>query len=762
MITKIVNAGLIFLFLSFSLHSFSQDDSIDSLKEQLESLQGTKKIETYNAISKAFWEIAPDSSLYYSKKALTLAKEMNDKASISDAYNRIGNAFFYMGIKDSTLSYYNKSLEIRKDIEDKERLVQVYHNFALYYRNEGNDEKAINYYKKAHQAAKDGGLTDEIFFYSYTLNNLYIDQNNYKKAVELLLKTIDVAKETGDSLEIANINNRIGNIYESITSYDKALEYYLEALKIWEEKEVLRGMAISYNSIGIIHERLKNYDKALEYYNKTLDIYKQLDEESGMGMVYNNLGIIYDEKNQRDTALKYYQKSYDIDQELNDTSGMSTSLNNIGLVYFEQDKNQKALEFLNRSLKYSKLMDDEYSIANTQNNIAEVLVDESRYDEASRKLQMALSTAKEINAREIEEESYMIYSKLYEALGDYKKSLQYHKQQTKLHDSIFSQEKQNKIQELQVKQETEQKEKEIQLLKELHKLEISKQKTFRNFSIALVALLIVMIVLIYSRFSLKKKSSKMLEAKNKQLQQANEKLKRSKDNLRELNATKDKFFSIISHDLKNPFQALFGFSEALYKDLDKFSREEIQEYSKLIYESTQSLYNLLQNLLQWSRSQLGSIRISPAKIKVIHTVKDIINLLKINANEKQISFDNKISEELEVFVDEQVLSTVLRNLLSNAIKFTPSGGTVTISGEEKNNEVIITVSDTGQGISKEEEEKLFAIDKNLPKSGTEKEKGTGLGLILCKELLEYSNGKIWAEISNKGGIFRFSLPKEQT
>ena len=586
-----------------------------------------------------------------------------------------------------------------------------------------------------------------------------MEQNNYKKAIELLLNSVDLAEESDDSLHVANINNRIGNIYKSISSYDKALEYYLKALKIWKEIEDQRGMAVAYNSIGIIHERLKNYDKALEYYNKTLDIYKQLNDESGMGMVYNNLGIIYDEKNQKDTALKHYQNSYDIDRELNDTIGMSSSLNNIGLLHFEQDENEQALEYLNQSLAYSKLMDDNYSVANTQNNIAEVLIDDGRYDEASEKLEKALSTAKEIKAKDIKEESYMLYSKLYEALGDYEKSLQYYKRQTKIHDSIFSREKQNKISELQIKHETEQKEKEIQLLKKLHELEISKQKTFTNFIIALVGLLVLLVVLVYSRFNLKKKNSKILEAKNKQLQQANEKLKSSKDNLRELNATKDKFFSIISHDLKNPFQALFGFSEALYKDINKLSREEINEYSKLIYESTQNLYNLLHNLLQWSRSQLGSIRISPAKIKVIHTVRDIINLLKINANEKQITIENKISEDLKAFVDEQVLSTVMRNLLSNAIKFTPVGGKVTISGEETSDEVIITVSDTGKGISEEEKKELFAIDKNFPKSGTENEKGTGLGLILCKELLGYSKGEIWAENSKEGGIFRFSLPK---
>jgi signal transduction histidine kinase/Flp pilus assembly protein TadD len=762
MYRKLLRHGLIILFfLLFSPESFSQRDVIDSVKNELPAIQGKKKIDAFNRISKAYWSISPDSSLYFAQKALKLAESINNKKGISDAYNRIANAYYFNQKMDSALSYYQKSLKLREKIDDKEGLIQLYHNLAIFYRNQGSNEKGLNYYKKAFQTAKEANLKEEAGTYSYILGNLYVELNNYEKAIELFLKSVDYARKQEDSLQVATINNRIGNVYKSISSYDKALEYYLNSLKIRKEKNDKEGMAISYNSIGIIHERLKNYDKAKEYYNKTLDLYKDLGMKDEMAIVYNNLGIIYDDTNKKDTALKYYQKSYNIDKKANDTIGMSSSLNNIGLLYHEIKDNEKALEFLNRSLRFSELKKDVYSIANTRNNIADVLIEIGEFSKAADKIQKALKSAKEIKARDIERESYELFSKLYEATGNYKKSLNYYKKQSQLHDTIFSREKQNKISEIQIKYETAQKEKEIQLLKKLHRLEIKRQKNFANFTIALVALLVVLIILIYSRFNLKKKNAKILEAKNKQLEQANEKLQRSKENLRELNATKDKFFSIISHDLKNPFQALFGFSEALYKYLDNFSKEEIHEYSKLIYESAQNLYNLLQNLLQWSRSQLGSIKISPATIDVKHTIDDIMNLLKINANEKKITLKDDTPDDLQVYADEQVLSTIMRNLLSNAIKFTPSGGNITITSEEKENDVIITVADSGKGISEEEKHKLFKIDKSHTTSGTQNEKGTGLGLILCKELLDYSNGQIWAESSSEGGIFRFSLPKNK-
>jgi signal transduction histidine kinase len=344
-------------------------------------------------------------------------------------------------------------------------------------------------------------------------------------------------------------------------------------------------------------------------------------------------------------------------------------------------------------------------------------------------------------------------------MGNFDKALQYHKLHTKLNDTIFSREKQNRISEIQIKYETEKKEKEIELLKEAHELKVKRQRTIIISIIIVIAMLLIVVGLIYNQFRLKKKNTKILQEKNDQLEKTNKKLKESEQNLRELNATKDKFFSIISHDLKNPFQALFGFAEAMYNNISQFNTEEIKEYSKAIYESSQNLYNLLENLLQWSRSQLGSIQLSPQKLDINDSLNDIINLLSINAEEKDIDLNNKLAEETTAFVDENVFSTVMRNLLNNSIKFTEKGGKVDIYSRLENSHVVISVSDTGQGISEENMDKLFRIDKNLSTKGTHNEPGTGLGLILCKELIEKSDGKIWVKSKEgKGSVFEFSLP----
>jgi signal transduction histidine kinase len=391
--------------------------------------------------------------------------------------------------------------------------------------------------------------------------------------------------------------------------------------------------------------------------------------------------------------------------------------------------------------------------------MGEVLIHLEKYNEALGKIDTAINLAKEVQSKEYRDESYRLFSLLYERMGNFDKALQYHKLHTKLNDTIFSREKQNRISEIQIKYETEKKEKEIELLKEAHELKVKRQRTIIISIIIVIAMLLIVVGLIYNQFRLKKKNTKILQEKNDQLEKTNKKLKESEQNLRELNATKDKFFSIISHDLKNPFQALFGFAEAMYNNISQFNTEEIKEYSKAIYESSQNLYNLLENLLQWSRSQLGSIQLSPQKLDINDSLNDIINLLSINAEEKDIDLNNKLAEETTAFVDENVFSTVMRNLLNNSIKFTEKGGKVDIYSRLENSHVVISVSDTGQGISEENMDKLFRIDKNLSTKGTHNEPGTGLGLILCKELIEKSDGKIWVKSKEgKGSVFEFSLP----
>ena len=242
--------------------------------------------------------------------------------------------------------------------------------------------------------------------------------------------------------------------------------------------------------------------------------------------------------------------------------------------------------------------------------------------------------------------------------------------------------------------------------------------------------------------------------------QAEENLVNLNLQLKELNATKDKFFSIIAHDLRSPFNAILGFSNLLVEQMKSREYEGIEEYAGVIHNSSHRAMDLLINLLEWSRSQTGRIEFNPEYVEMGSLIKEVTALLNDTAQQKSITIFRESPDTLSVFVDKAMISTVLRNLISNAIKFTHPGGTIVISAEQNPDKLLVTVSDNGIGIKKETIDKLFLIEESYSTAGTQNEKGSGLGLLLCKEFILKHKGKIWVESElGKGSKFRFTLPK---
>ncbi|MBP1629521.1 MAG: hypothetical protein H6Q15_414 [Bacteroidetes bacterium] len=236
-------------------------------------------------------------------------------------------------------------------------------------------------------------------------------------------------------------------------------------------------------------------------------------------------------------------------------------------------------------------------------------------------------------------------------------------------------------------------------------------------------------------------------------------LKDSEKQFRELNATKNIFFSIIAHDLRNPFNAINGFAEILLENHNSYSNQEKEQYFKIIAESSQSAQELLENLLEWSKIQIGIISFNPKSQDIDNIINTVINQTKLFAIKKNIKVDNLLHDTIIASVDNMIIITILRNLLINAIKFTPQFGNVSINAKIEKSELIISVQDTGVGISKKNLHKLFKISEKCSSLGTEQEKGSGLGLIICKEFITIHGGKIWVESEEgKGSCFSFSIP----
>ncbi|MDC0584099.1 hybrid sensor histidine kinase/response regulator [Bacteroidales bacterium] len=234
--------------------------------------------------------------------------------------------------------------------------------------------------------------------------------------------------------------------------------------------------------------------------------------------------------------------------------------------------------------------------------------------------------------------------------------------------------------------------------------------------------------------------------------------------LEALNATKDKLFSIVAHDLKSPFTAILGYFDMMLTHQENFDKNTQKTILKLTYDNFKDTFQLIKNLLDWSRSQMGSMQFMP-KMQALHKMANhAISLLQQSANQKNITLINEVPDDTQAYIDEGMIQAVIRNLISNAIKFTPSEGTITVYTEEEEDHMLsLCIRDTGTGISDENMKKIFNLTHNYTTYGTNNEKGTGLGLVICHDFVQKHKGKLWVESKiGEGSIFKFTMPKEES
>ena len=365
------------------------------------------------------------------------------------------------------------------------------------------------------------------------------------------------------------------------------------------------------------------------------------------------------------------------------------------------------------------------------------------YQKAKQYSQKSLEIANDIHLNNITKENYKRLSIIYKMKNNYKKAYEYYQLYSVIKDSIFNEKSMNSINSLEVKYQTQKKEMEIKLLNKINKinkLNLEKNETKRLFlNVYLIMALVVVGVILIIMLIIKKSNIK-LEKKNLEL--------------RLLNATKDKFFSIISHDLKNPMSAFRNIANSLDNNMNELNKEEIKYFTGQLKQSSGIVYEMLNNLLHWAKSQLGGIKPQVQNLKFKEVVDKIIENNKLTADKKNIELINEIHTDVEWVTDKDILKTILRNFITNGIKFSSKNSKVIISAEKMNGSLKIMVKDTGIGISLADMSKLFKIDVNTEIIGSSEEKGSGLGLILCKELASKVNATIHVESElNKGSAF---------
>jgi two-component system, sensor histidine kinase and response regulator len=612
-----------------------------------------------------------------------------------------------------------------------------------------------------------------------------LSQNTETDSLESLVKSLPT-----DTNKVWLLNQLVTSLREK--DNNKAFGYATQARDLAELLTDKRGLAMSLENLGWILYRKGDYSKSFDLSAEALRLNEEIDDPSGMARCLINIAAIHYEQKQYDIAINHFRKAYWVSHGANDIKTMARSLNNIGYSFHQFNNPDSAFHYANLAYDLSKSVGDAYMIAFSLRTLGDVHEKRKQYDEALDKFQQCLNISvsegniflkvstlhrigkvymetgnldmavsaflkniqvgEEFGYKEELERTYKLLAETYDLKKDVAKAYAYQSRYVSLHDSLYDQRQNEKMTLLQARFNAEMTETQIELLMKetaLNEEEIKSQKMWLYFSVGCLSLLIILaFVLFYT--------TRYNSLAKRQLQEKNRAINTQTQQLRNLNATKDKLFSIISHDLRSPLASLKALMELV--GTPGLTHDEFVNITRILKRNLDSVHEDLDNLLLWAQTQLKGLQAMPEPLELKILADEKITLFKEAANSKNISIQNEINPGTVVIADKNHIGLVLRNLIANAIKFNMPGGKIVIDSKESGSMYEVSVMDSGVGISIDDIPKLFNAETHFTRPGTNKEKGVGIGLLITKEFVENNQGSIWVTSElGKGTTFTFSL-----
>lgn len=564
---------------------------------------------------------------------------------------------------------------------------------------------------------------------------------DYEQAMGWLIRSLSIEDSLNMRKEKIFTCLAMARVFEGVGDNYKSLEFLDQAQKLSDQEKNRYIQTLILNESGRVEAAQGLDEEAFENYTLALEYARELGQQGLEAEALIRLGKLLTRQKKNTEALTNFKNALTIYRSVKDKMNEAIALNEVGEMYRVMKNHERALANHVAALEIRERLKDDNGLAQSYNNVSVLYFDEKNYKRAISNLQLALQAGRRAGAQDELVKSNDYLSKCYHELKDYKKALEHREESLGIQDLIATEKNERKLLEAHNLYGLKKQEAQINKLegdREQREKVIQAQNELRNRLILLIILGAVIGVLVLYLYFSKRKTARKLQ---------------------ELNATKDKLFSIIGHDLKGPLNSLTSFSSLLLNHIDKISKEEIKMLSQDIDKSLKNLFTLLENLLEWSRSQTGAIDFKPEEFDLADVLTENETLLKVQAQNKKITIVNENKVSLPVKVHRNSVNTVVRNLLSNAIKFTPEGGKVIMNADSNGSLYTISVTDTGVGMSATAMQKLFKIGTKHSTLGTAKEKGTGLGLILCKDFVEKNGGTINVESTEGvGSKFYFTLP----
>lgn len=688
---------IIYIIVFILLVSSAISDDTDSLIKSLSKSSGKEKYDNFKSIISLYLSKNTDSARFFARQYLNYASSEKNPEQVSTAQRLLGASYFYEGDLQNAEKYFREAYNVAKRNDLEEMMGDALNNMAIIFSEKGDYNKAIDNYKIALDIKTRAGNDDAVAMILLNIGNIHFQMGEYNIAMEHFNEVLQISNKVDNKSVIAMAYNNLGNTYENLDSLEKAKDYNKKSIHIKKEIGDIRGMANSLNNIANINMKLEEYELALPNALNALNLQKELNDNTGVVTTKNTIGEIYLKLGNTDSAIVYLMESLELSQKLN-------------LVKYEKD-------------------------------------------------------------------NFLSISESFAQSGNYEMAYEFYKKYKAISDSIISQEEREHISELSAKYKSEKMKSTISTLEE----EKESSNTIQLMLVGFIFLALIIAIIIYIQLKTKARANELLEEKNREIENQkeeyeklnielsksnnrlitlNENLVLSQKELKETNATKDKFFSIVAHDLKNSIASFLTSSELITLYYDKLDKDKILQQLNRMNASALNLRILLENLVQWANSKTGKLKPELEKVNINHIVDQCISVNEQSAINKQIRIEKEIVDEIYAIADPNMLKTVIRNLISNAIKFTEPNGFVKVFSNSNNNKINISVKDNGVGMTREETEKLFKLDSHFSKKGTNNEAGTGLGLILCKEFIEFNNGELFVDSTlGKGTDFTFTLNK---
>lgn len=624
-------------------------------------------------------------------------------------------------------------------------------------------KKALLFIEETERLAKALNYTKGLAEINYYKARIYSDKNDYYNAIDNFSKSKQFYKQIGDALGIAKINNCIGLIEISRGNYSAGLEYSLSAIKIFEEKNLRKELSLAYNNLAEAYYNTQQIDKALEFNFKALNIREQLNDSTGLKTSNKNIAMLYSMRKEHRKAIEYYEKVLSLLNPNKDKALRGEILPRIGDQYLNFKEYDKASDYLVEGLSYNRSINNKEGILQALNSIGNLNLKQNKTKLAESQITEARQLAKtSTNKNEILKNLKLLVS-LDSTRNKYQSAFEWQRQYYALKEEL---EQQNKPK-IPVNTDSIKDEMSGAVTNDTdvvtsfeenaaNKSEVKKLKAISYVLIGAFITVLTILLLIYLKRKNTIKYTQELEAKNEQIQLQNNAILEQTQHLEEINKAKDRLFSIVSHDLKDSISSIKGFLDLLKED--SISRDEFNELIPELSENANNASLLLYNLLNWSKSQMQNLEPNPELFNIQEVFHNKISLVEPKIEQKRIVLIDESQRDF-IYADKSMIEIVIQNLITNAVKFSKVGDIITISNRDQNGKSIICVEDTGVGMSKENLNKIFK-GQNFTTVGTKNEKGTGLGLTICKELVELNKGRIWVESTqNVGSKFYVELPK---